>query len=320
MPASPRILAIGASGFIGRAVLDAMADQGVPGVALSRSGPAAPSGNVRRVILSGYDDEGSFLDAASGCDVAIMLAGRAHILGKRKGEGSGEFQRVNRDLPLSLAASFARAGGRRFVFVSSIAVHGRPTPGRPLSESDALAPASDYGLSKSEAERALQRKCEELGLQLVIIRPPLVYGPRAPGNFGKLLRAARLGIPLPLASIHNRRDFIGVENLADVLLASAIHPAAAGETFLVSDREETSTAALARCLYRNWGHERRLFPCSPRLLRLGARMLGRESLAAQLLDDLRLDTSHVVARLGWKPPLSLAEGLLRSVKGLPARD
>jgi nucleoside-diphosphate-sugar epimerase len=320
MPASPKILVVGASGFIGRAVVDAMADRGVSGVALSRSGPDVPRGKVRRASLSCYDDESTILKAASGCDAAIMLAGRAHVLRAHKGEGLGEFRRINRDLPLSLAASFARAGGRRFVFVSSVAVHGKPTPGRPLSETDALAPVSDYGRSKSEAERALQRRCEELGLQLVIVRPPLVYGPRAPGNFGKLLRAAQLGIPLPLASIHNRRDFIGVENLADVLLASATHPAAAGETFLVSDREETSTAALAQSLYRSCGHENRLFPCSPSLLRLGARMLRREKLAAQLLDDLTLDTSRVAARLGWEPRVSMADGLIRSVQGLPARD
>jgi nucleoside-diphosphate-sugar epimerase len=318
MAASHRILVIGASGFIGRTVVEAMVSRGIEGVAVSRSRLDRPRGSVAPVYLASYEDAEALSHAASGCDAAIMLAGRAHIPNERRSGGAEEFRRVNRDLPLSLAESFAITGGRRFVFVSSIAVHGRAMPGRPFRESDPLAPVSAYGLSKAEAEQALGRRCEELGLELVIVRPPLVYGPGAPGNFGKLMRAARLGVPLPLASINNRRDFIGVENLADVLLASATHPAAAGETFLVSDGEETSTAALARSLYGLWGHERRLLGCSTGLLKLGARILRRGNLTAQLLDDLTLDTSHVAARLGWKAPVSMAEGLIRSVQGLSA--
>jgi nucleoside-diphosphate-sugar epimerase len=151
-------------------------------------------------------------------------------------------------------------------------------------------------------------------MDLVIVRPPLVYGPGAPGNFGKLLRAAKRGSRLPLGAIDNERDFIGLDNLADLLLLAATHPAAAGQTFLVSDGEPVSTAQLVRRLYAAAGHEDRVLRFPPALLRLAFGLAGRSATGSSLLDDLLIDSSLVRSRLGWHPPLSLAEGLQRSVQ------
>jgi nucleoside-diphosphate-sugar epimerase len=275
------ILVVGSSGFIGRRLVALMAERGIPGVALSRAA-------VR--------DQA----AMAGCEAAIMLAGRAHVRGD-----AAAFMHANRDLPVAVAEAFAAAGGRRFVFVSSVAVNGIATDGAPFREDDVPAPVDDYGRSKLAGEQALERRCAELGLELVIVRPPLVYGPGAPGNFGRLLRAARRGLPLPLASVRNRRDLIGVDNLADFLLLCARHPAAAGRTFMISDGEEVSTASLARALYRAAGRRDRLLPAPAALVRA----LG----AGRLLGDLRVDSSRARAILGWRPPLTLAEGLARSI-------
>jgi nucleoside-diphosphate-sugar epimerase len=285
IPAVLMILVVGASGFIGRRLVALMDERGIARVAVSRAA---------------VQDRSAMTAAARGCEAAIMLAGRAHVRGD-----CAAFMQANRDLPVAVAEAFAAAGGRRFVFVSSIAVNGIATGDRAFSEGDSPAPVDDYGRSKLAGEQALRERCAALGLELVIVRPPLVYGPGAPGNFGRLLRAARRGLPLPLASVRNRRDLIGVDNLADLLLLCARHPAAAGELFLASDGEEISTAALARALYRAAGRRSRLLPAPPAFLR----MLG----AGRLLGDLRVDSSRARVLLGWHPPLTLAEGLGRSV-------
>jgi nucleoside-diphosphate-sugar epimerase len=305
------LLVIGSSGFVGRAVVALMVERGMTGVAMSRRGGDGARPPVRSVIVSDYEDRASFVAAAAGCRAAIMLAGLAHVV-PRGAADEAAFFHANRDIPFRVAENFAAAGGRRFVFVSSVAVNGTISSA-PVSERALPAPVSAYGRSKFAGEQALTARCAEMGLELVIIRPPLVYGPGAPGNFGKLLRAAKRGTRLPLGSIDNRRDFIGLDNLADLLLLAAPHPAAAGQTFLVSDGEPVSTADLARRLYAAAGHEGRVLRFPPALLRLAFGLTGRSAIASSLIDDLLIDSSHVRSTLGWRPPLGLAEGLERSV-------
>lgn len=310
---APGLLVVGSSGFIGRAVVDLMDQRDIPGVAVSRHGISRAGGTVRHFTTADYNDLDALSAAAAGCDAAIMLAARVHVMKEEERDPLAAFMRSNRDLPLLTAEALARAGGSRFVFVSSVAVNGVVTSERPFRESDPPAPVTAYGRSKLAAEEALKSLCSNLGLELVILRPPLVYGPCAPGNFGQLLRAAKLGIPLPLGSVHNRRDFVGIDNLADLLLFATENPAAAGQTFLVSDGQRTSTSAIVRSLYRATGYPRRVLPVSPMLIRGIAMAVGRQDIAARLLDDLTIDASHLFETLGWKPPFSLEEGLRRSV-------
>jgi nucleoside-diphosphate-sugar epimerase len=308
-----KILVVGASGFVGRAVTGLMAERALAGVAVSRRPLAAAAGPVRHVTVQRYEDRAAVAEAAQGCGAAIMLAGRAHVLKESEPDPAGAFLHANCRVPLAVAEAFAEAGGRRFVLLSSISVNGLPGPGRALREEDEPAPANDYGRSKLAGEQALERFSRESGIELAIVRSPLVYGPGAPGNFGQLLSAAKRGLPLPLAAIRNRRDMIGSVNLADLLLLCAHHPAAAGALFMASDGEALSTAELARILYREAGREGRLLPVPPALLRIAARALGKGELASRLLDDLRVDSGRARRLLGWRPPLAAREGVRRSV-------
>lgn len=304
-----KIALIGGSGFIGRALAREAHARGHECVVVARSPVEFKSGFIASVQLSHYRDQAAVTSATAGSDVAILLAGRAHVLEERDADPAAAFLAANRDDPVHVAQAFARAGGRRLIFVSSIAVNGVRTHGTPFRETDPPNPASDYGRSKLAGEVELADLCGSVGLELAIVRPPLVYGPGAPGNFGALLRAARGGWPLPLGSIRNRRDFIGIGNLCDLLLLTATHPAAPGQTFLASDGETTSTAEVVEILYRRAGYPRRLLPCPPEAIRFFASALGRPHLAERLIDDLEVDSGYARARLGWRPPISLEAGL-----------
>lgn len=229
-----------------------------------------------------------------------------------------EFRRVNVDGTLNLGAQAAAAGVRRFVFVSSVKVNGEFTaPERAFSAADSPAPQDPYGISKMEAEKGLRRIAAETGMEVVIVRPPLVYGPSVKANFAALMRAVQRGVPLPLASVtRNRRSFVALDNLLDLLITCIDHPAAANQTFLVSDGEDLSTADLLYRLGQALGKPVRLFPAPPSLLQFGANLLGRGDAARRLLGNLQVDIGHTRNILHWNPPVSVDEGLRRAVKGL----
>jgi nucleoside-diphosphate-sugar epimerase len=221
-----------------------------------------------------------------------------------------EFRRTNTAGTEHLARSAAANGVRRMVYVSSIKVNGEETSdGRIYSEKDIPAPQDPYGISKWEAEQVLQRVAQETGLEIVIVRPPLVYGAGVKGNFAQMIRVVSRGLPLPLASIRNKRDLVYVGNLVDALAVCATHPTAAGNTYLVSDGEDISTPDLLYRLGEAMGNPARVFPCPLLLLKLAGRLTGKSSQIERLLGSLQVDSGKIRRELNWIPPYSLQQGL-----------
>ncbi len=242
--------------------------------------------------------------------MVFHLAARVHVLKETAADPLAEFRRTNVAGTERLARSAAAAGARRLVYVSSIGVNGLYTSdGRKFSEADIPQPHNDYALSKWEAEQALLCVGDETGLQVVIVRPPLVYGPAAPGNFAQLLAVVAKGVPLPFASVRNRRSLVYVGNLVDALVACAMHPAAAGQTYLVSDGEDVSTPELLRRMAGALGVPARLLPCPTALLLLAGRLTGRHEQVERLLGSLQVDDGRIRRELSWHPRYTLEQGL-----------
>lgn len=310
-----RVLVTGASGFVGRAVMARLAEEG--------SG-RAPVAGVRRAAgafreecaLGPLEEFGTGGALPEGLDAVVHLAGRAHVLDESEADPLEVFRRVNVEGTLNVARQAADSGVRRFLFVSSVGVNGNVSR-RPFTERDVPTPQEPYAVSKYEAEQGLRELAAETGMEVVVIRPPLVYGPGAPGNFGRLLRWVQRGVPLPLGAItRNRRSLVALDNLVDLLVTCLDHPAAAGETFLVADGEDVSTAGLLRRVGDALDRPARLLPVPVGMLRAGAVALGRREMARRLLDSLQVDISHTRETLGWEPPVSLDEGLRRAVVSL----
>jgi nucleoside-diphosphate-sugar epimerase len=223
-----------------------------------------------------------------------------------------EYRRVNVDGTLNLARQAAESGVHRFIFVSSVKVNGELSNERkPFSPSDAPAPEDAYGVSKWEAEQGLKAIAKETAMEVVIVRPPLVYGPGVKGNFASMVKLVRKGVPLPLGSIRNKRSLVAVDNLVDFIVTCIDHPAAANQVFMVSDGEDISTSELLCELGKAMGKPARLVPVPAGLLRLGATVLGKRAVAHRVLGSLQVDISDAKALLGWKPLVSLQEGLRR---------
>lgn len=227
-----------------------------------------------------------------------------------------EFRRVNVDGTATLARQAAAAGVHRFVFLSSVKVNGELTElGHPFSANDIPAPQDPYGVSKHEAEQVLRQIAADTGMEVVIIRPPLVYGSGVKANFESMMRWIARGLPLPLAAVtENRRSFVALDNLADLIVTCLSHPAAANRTFMVSDGEDLSTADLLRRMGAVLGHPARLFFVPPVLLKHGAKMINRAGIYQRLCGSLQLDISKTRQLLGWTPPVSVDEGLRRAAE------
>ena len=304
----------GATGFIGGAVCRALSEVGRVRAVCRRDIPGGASGNleiVRGDLRKDFDWSGQL----QGIDVVVHCAARVHVLKDRSEDPMQEFCSVNVDGTVALARQAAVLGVRRFIFLSSIGVHGAETSGHPYRFDDVPAPHSPYAISKLEAEIALREVARETGLEVVIIRPPLVYGPDAPGNFAALLRALDSGIPLPLASVTgNQRSFVFVDNLVSLIACCVDHPAAANQTFLVSDDESLSTTTLLRRMGEALGRPARLIPVPVPLLRMGAALLGKRDMAQRLCGSLEVDIMKTRELLGWTPPISVDEGLRRTAE------
>lgn len=310
------VLVTGANGFVGAPLCARLAAQGLRVRAAVRSTSNAPAG--AEVVQSGDLEAGTDWSAAlKDVSEVVHLAARVHVMNEASADPLGAFRRVNVDGTASLARQAARAGVRRFVYMSSIKVHGEHTsPGQAFRAGDLPAPRDSYGVSKMEAEQALRQIASETGMELVIVRPPLVYGPGVRANFAFLMRWLVRGVPLPLASITtNRRSLVALENLIDLVSTCLSHPLAAGETFLISDGEDLSTAELLIRLGRALGHPARLFPVPSGVLKLGATVLGRPGVHQRLCGSLQVDIGHTRECLGWTPPVSVDAALIQTARG-----
>jgi len=308
------VLVTGANGFVGRAVCTQAwaAGMGVRGAI--RSGAVLPDG-VQAVTVPNMDGETPWAHALAGCSAVVHCAARVHVMADTAANSLAEFRRVNVQGTLNLARQAAAAGVRRFVFISSVGVNGAETFQKPFTDQDQAAPHSPYAVSKYEAELGLQALAAETGMEVVIIRPPLVYGPSAPGNFGSLMRWLKRGVPLPLGAIHNQRSLVSLDNLVDLLVTCLTHPAAANQTFLVSDGEDVCTTELLSRMGQAMGKPARLLPVPASWLKVASGLVGKGDVAQRLCGSLQVDISKTRELLGWVPPVSLDEGLRRAAAG-----
>jgi nucleoside-diphosphate-sugar epimerase len=316
------ILVTGASGFVGSALVTHLAQQGLKVRACSRMMAAHPNEVVESV--SGVDlltaTDLTFLLAGVTC--VVHAAARVHVMHETSTDPLADFRKMNVDATLRLARQAAAAGVKRFIFLSTIKVNGESTPlGQPFLASDQPNPHDAYAISKLEAERGLQQIAAETGLEVVIIRPPLVYGPGVEANFGRLLSWVNKGIPLPLGcATVNRRSFVAIDNLIDFVVTCIRHPKAANQIFLVSDGRDVSTAELLRGMANALNRKALLVPIPVRWLARGAKLFGATEAAQRLLQSLQVDIVKNEVLLGWVPPLSLDQGLQRVASGNSPRN
>ena len=301
-----RVLVTGANGFIGRALTETLAGRGLAVRAAVRS-PAALPGEVRTVGEIGPYTE--WRRVLAHVDAVVHLAARVHVIRETAADPLAAYRAVNVAGTARLAHECAAARVPRLVFVSSIKVNGERTRGWPFTETDPPAPEDPYGVTKLEAEEELRSIAAGTGLEIVVVRPCLVYGPGVGGNLARLMRAIERGVPLPIASVRNRRSLIGLANLCDLLARCATDPRAAGETLLAADGQDLSTPQLARALAEGIGRPARLLPVPPRLLELAARLAGAKAAYERLCGSLEVDGSKARRLLDWEPPVTPEDGL-----------
>lgn len=303
-----RILVTGATGFVGPALVEELARAGHRlRVALRRDAPVLPG--VEYTITGGIGPETDWRPALIGVGTVVHLAARAHV-GDAGPDALARFRQVNSLGTRRLAEAAAAAGVRRFVFLSSVKAMGESSPpGRALTEADAARPEDAYGVSKREGEQALVETAAERGMETVILRAPLVYGPGVKGNFLRLLRLVDRGLPLPFGAVANRRSLVARANLVSALRLCVEGEAASGQIFLVADGEDLSTPELVRRLARALGTAPRLLPVPSGMLRAAGRIAGRSAELARLTGDLAVDASLIRARLGWRPIVGVEAAL-----------
>lgn len=309
-------LVTGANGFVGSSLCARLIRDGVPVRGAVRSLNSKPDG-AEAFAIGSLSSNTNWAEALSRVEQVVHLAARVHVMNDRSSDPLAEFRRVNVEGTAALARQAAVAGVRRFVFLSSVKVNGEFTEaGHPFTADDAPAPEDSYGVSKYEAEQLLQQIAAETGMEVVIIRPPLVYGPGVKANFESMMRWLARGVPLPLAAVtQNRRSLVALDNLVDLIVTCLNHPAAANQTFLVSDGEDLSTAQLLKRMGAAIGQPARLFYLPPAPLKLGASVLNKPGIYQRLCGSLQVDIAKTRQLLGWTPPVSVDEGLCRAAEG-----
>lgn len=310
-----RALITGAGGFIGSALVARLGrEPDIDGVAALRKRESTGDDPPNSVIVGTIDDHTDWTAALAGVDVVVHAAARAHVMNDKANDPLESYRRTNVAGTVRLLRQAVKHGIERFIYLSSIKVNGERTdPGRPFTAADAAKPLDPYAISKYEAELQIAEICNESGTGFVIVRPPLVYGPGARGNFPRLVRLVDSQLPLPLASIRNQRSLVALDNLVDCLVCCMSRAAAPGNTFLVSDGQDMSTPGLIEKIAAALGRKPRLWPCPPLLLRLAASASGRASIVERLTESLQVDIEPTIRTLQWRPPLSVEEGLRRAV-------
>lgn len=304
------ILVTGATGFVGRFLCSRLltTDINVRGTLLPSESPASLVKGVEPVVIQPFGPDTSWQHAMTDIDTIIHLAARVHIMNDPSADPLTEFRKVNTEGTKQLANEALKAGVKRLVFISSIKVNGEETT-TPYTENSTVQPTDPYGISKWEAEQALRQIEKESCLEVVVVRPTLVYGLGVKANFLNMLSVVQRGMPLPLASITNKRSLVYVGNLVDALATCATHTAAAGQTYLVSDGEDVSTPELIRRTASALGVPARLFPFPPSLMHLAGKLTGKSATVNRLTGSLTVDSSKIRRELNWNPPFTMEEGL-----------
>lgn len=305
------VLITGANGFVGAQLCERL-KQRISIRAVVRNTHQAILKGVETLSVDNIGPNTNWHGCLDDINTVIHLAARVHVMQDRSPNPLDDFRETNVEGTRRLAEHAAKAGVKRFIFVSTIKVNGEITLlNQPFTAEDTPAPQEPYGYSKMEAEHALRKVSEETGLEIVIIRPPLVYGPGVKANFESLLRTLTRKIPLPLGAIRNRRSLVGLDNLIDLIITCMDHPAASNQTFLVSDGEDLSTPDLIERLATAMGQPARLFSVPPAMLIAGASLIGKREMAHRLCSSLQIDISKTCALLGWRPPESVDIGLAK---------
>jgi nucleoside-diphosphate-sugar epimerase len=312
-----RVLVTGGQGLVGKALAASLLAQGLKVRVSTRQKPTTTDLDFEYVQTTELSATTDWLPALQVIDTVVHCAARVHVMHDTAADPLTAFRAVNVEGTLNLAHQAAAAGVKRFVFISSVKVNGESTsPGQAFTEADAPNPQDAYGQSKHEAEQGLRQIAADTGMAVIIIRPPLVYGPGVKANFAALMRAVQKGWPLTLGAVHNQRSLVALDNVVDFIITCITHPQAANQTFLVSDGHDLSTTELVRGMAQAAGVSARLLPVPVWALQAGATLLGRGDTVQRLCGNLQVDISKARTLLGWVPPVSMAAGLLRAVEGL----
>jgi UDP-glucose 4-epimerase len=308
IPNHSRVLVTGAAGFVGRALCDRLIAAGYTVTSAVRRRSNLPE----ELVVGDIGPSTDWRMALAGCDAVVHLAARVHVMRESVQDPLALYREINTVATLNLARQAARAGVKRFVFISTIKVNGEGRD-EPYCETDVAGPEDAYAMSKWEAEQGLHRIAQETGLEVVILRPPLVYGPGVKANFQRLIQAVSRGWPLPLGAIRNRRSLLYLGNFVDAIRLCVEHPAAAGQTFLLDDGEAISTPDLIRRLAHAMGRPARLLAVPVGALEFAGALLGKRAAISRLAGSLHVDSSAIRSLLGWTPPFSMEAGLAATV-------